>query len=85
MTIEAQLADNTLICERLGNVLRVYGLTQQQFADRISVGQPAVNSWLTGNRHLGIQSALVICDKFHVTLDYLYRGEVGGLTIAMLN
>jgi transcriptional regulator with XRE-family HTH domain len=76
---------NKLIGKRLGNVLRVYDLSQQQFADRIGVARPSLNGYLTGAGRLSLDSALAICDQFSVTLDYLYRGEVGGLTVAMLN
>ena len=88
MTALNHLQDDTsptAIGNRLAMIKRAYGLTQQQFADRIGVTQGAISGWLTGYRHLGLQSALVICDEFNVTLDYLYRGESGGLTVSTLN
>lgn len=50
------------------------GLTDTAFARSIGMKQNTYSPWEQGKRRPKIESALLICDKYNVTLDWLYRG-----------
>ena len=58
-------------------------LKQVAFAKRLGVTQGALSGWESGKRHLGLGTALTICDQFRVSLDFLYTGSVAGLDVAI--
>lgn len=50
-------------------------LSQQQLADELNLSRRAVSLWETGRRVPDLQSALLLADYFHTTLDHLVKGE----------
>lgn len=67
------------IGRRLAMVRTLAKLTQDEMAESLGVTQGTYSAWETGGRHLGLNSAHAICDVYDVTLDWLYRGHMGGL------
>lgn len=51
------------------------GLSQQQLADALNLSRRTVSLWETGRRAPDLQSALLLADYFHTTLDHLVKGE----------
>ena len=51
------------------------GLSQQQLADDLNLSRRAISLWETGRRTPDLQSALLLADYFHTTLDHLVKGE----------
>jgi len=51
------------------------GLSQQQLADDLNLSRRSVSLWETGRRAPDLQSALLLADYFHTTLDHLVKGE----------
>ena len=51
------------------------GLSQQQLADDLNLSRRAISLWETGRITPDLQSALLLADYFHTTLDHLVKGE----------
>ena len=60
---------------RIMSLRRDAGVSQQQLADDLNLSRRTVSLWETGRRAPDLQSALLLADYFHTTLDYLVKGE----------
>lgn len=58
--------------ERLKNLRKNAGLSQDSFAKDLSVGQSTIAGWENGKREPNIEMFCRIADYFGVTLDYLF-------------
>lgn len=47
--------------------------SQEQLAERLSVSRQAISKWETGESLPDVDKAMLICDFFGVTLDFLLR------------
>lgn len=65
------------ISTRIVSLRKDAGLSQQQLADDLNLSRRAVSLWGTGRRAPDLQSALLLADYFHTTLDHLVKGEHG--------
>ena len=65
------------ISTRIVSLRKDAGLSQQQLADDLNLSRRAVSLWETGRRAPDLQSALLLADYFHTTLDHLVKGEHG--------
>jgi transcriptional regulator with XRE-family HTH domain len=65
--------------ERLALVRRVYGLQQQEFAERATINASAYNQYERGKRLISISHAHRLCDVYALNLDWIYRGDPTGL------
>ena len=63
------------ISTRIVSLRKDAGLSQQQLADDLNLSRRAISLWETGRRAPDLQSALLLADYFHTTLDYLVKGE----------
>lgn len=55
------------------------GITQAEFARSVAISPTRMNNFETGFRRLTLDVASKICDRYGVTLDWLYRGDPSGL------
>ena len=62
--------------ERLQEVRRRAGLTQEQFAAELKVSRQAVSKWESCRGYLEIEKILYICNRYQVSLDELFSQEV---------
>ena len=58
--------------QRLQEVRRRSGLTQEQFAERLCVSRQAVSKWESGRGYPEIEKILYICSCYGVTLNELF-------------
>lgn len=63
------------IAWRLSATLAALEINQTEFARRCGFTTPRVNNWLAGTAPPRLDAAHIICDKFPVTLDWIYRGD----------
>lgn len=61
--------------ERLQEVRRSAGLTQEQFAEDLQVSRQAVSKWESGRGYPEIEKLLYICEVYGVTLNDLFEQE----------
>ena len=62
--------------ERLQEVRRRVGLTQEQFAAELKVSRQAVSKWESCRGYPEIEKILYICNRYQVSLDKLFSQEV---------
>lgn len=65
------------ISTRIVSLRKDADLSQQQLADDLNLSRRAISLWETGRRSPDLQSALLLADYFHTTLDHLVKGEHG--------
>ena len=51
------------------------GLSATEFARENGMGRPMWHNIETGFSRIGIDAAMKLCDKYHITLDWIYRGR----------
>lgn len=61
--------------ERLQEVRRSAGMTQEQFAESLQVSRQAVSKWESGRGYPEIEKLLYICQNYGVTLNDLFEQE----------
>lgn len=62
--------------ERLQQLRRKNGLTQEQFAEQLQVSRQAVSKWESGRGYPEMEKLLYICSRYQVTLNELFEQEV---------
>ena len=67
------------VARRLRRTREAVGLDQQQFGSRAGMSQPQYNQYETGKRIITLRSAMMLCDEYSLTLDWIYRGDPSGL------
>ena len=67
--------DNMEFNEKLQELRKQRGLTQEQLAARLFVSRTAVSKWESGRGYPGIDSLKAIAKLFSVTVDELLSGE----------
>jgi transcriptional regulator with XRE-family HTH domain len=75
----------TDVGRRLAAARRALDLDQQEFGRRAGLSQPQYNQYENGRRLLTLRSALLLCDHYSLTLDWLYRGDPSGLPYRLAN
>ncbi|MET3504834.1 helix-turn-helix transcriptional regulator [Halalkalibacter oceani] len=50
-------------------------LTQEQLAEKLQVSRSTISSWETGRSYPDLEMVIVLCDCFHVSLDFLLRED----------
>jgi transcriptional regulator with XRE-family HTH domain len=55
-------------------------ISQTEFAESIGIGPSAYNQFETGARRITVDASIALRDKYQVTLDYIYLGDMDGLS-----
>jgi hypothetical protein len=67
------------IAARLGQVRRAFSdLPRTGWADLHGFNRPQYTHWENGTRRIPIENAEVICDRYGLSLDFIYRGKLDG-------
>lgn len=66
------------VAERIDLVRRALNMTQVDFASGIGLGKSAYGNWMAG-KIPNIRTALLLCDAYDLTLDWIYRGDPSNL------
>jgi len=72
-------SDPHLVGERMRKVRALYDLSQKGLAEAGGVTPAAVGNWEQGRSRPTLHQADIICTKYAVTMDYLFRGDLGSL------
>ena len=62
--------------EKLQEVRKQSGMTQETFAEKLHVSRQAVSRWESGRGYPEIEKILYICHRYHTTLDALFADEL---------
>jgi transcriptional regulator with XRE-family HTH domain len=71
------------VARRLSQCRKALGLQQDVFASEAGLSQSRYNQYETGKRLLTLDAALLLCARYNVTLDWLFRGDPSGLPYAL--
>jgi hypothetical protein len=70
------------VADRIAELMRWRRLTRAEFLRIIKLTSKGhASDVLTGEKRLGLDSALILCERYHVTLDWIYRGDYGSLPL----
>ena len=61
--------------DRLAEVRRGHGLTQEQFAEQLQVSRQAVSKWESGRGYPEMEKILYICNRYQVSIADLFAEE----------
>ena len=64
---------------RLKLTRQVLGLTQVALCRSVGIATNTYNQYEKGVTRPTVENAIAICEAFHLTLDWLYRGDPSGL------
>ena len=73
----------TDVARRLTRTRQAFGMQQQEFGVSAGMSQPQYNQFETGKRLLTLHYALALCERYGLTLDWLYRGDPSGLPYSL--
>ena len=62
--------------EKLQEVRKQSGMTQETFDEQLHVSRQAVSRWESGRGYPEIEKILYICHRYHTTLDTLFADEL---------
>ncbi len=74
------LRSNRAIGERLELVRTAMGKNQKAFANAAGVASNTYNQYTTGTNSPALEEAHKLCDRWGLTLDWIYRGDARGLS-----
>lgn len=63
-----------MIGERIKELRKLLGLTQQEFAEKVGIKRNSVATYETGKSNVGDPTAMLICNTFNVNEDWLRSG-----------
>ncbi len=61
--------------DRLQNLIKSNNITQKELAYKLNVKRGSVSNWVTNRRFPDAETLIKIADYFHVTIDFLLRGD----------
>lgn len=67
------------IAGRLKLTRRALGLTKTDFSSAADIAINTYSQWESGDRSPDLVLAIRLCDRFELTLDWIYRGDLSGL------
>ncbi len=69
------------IGQRLAAIRMAFSdLSQKAWAEKNGFNPTQYNNWETGVRRITVDAAEVLMDRYGLTLDFIYRGRVDGLS-----
>lgn len=72
--------DRTAVGRRLELTRQALGFDQQTFAREAGLKASTYNQYETGKNMPQIVAAHALCDRYRLSLDWIYRGEMDGLS-----
>lgn len=67
------------VSARLELTRKALGLSAREFAGAAGIGDSTYSNYKKAKRSPEIENALKLCDRFELTLDWIYRGDPSGL------
>lgn len=62
------------MADRIQNLRKAKGMSQEELADQIGVSRQAVSKWESGQSTPDLEKIIMISDLFEVTTDYILKG-----------
>ncbi|GEM_PF-75681 len=74
MTLSKKRVSVMNIADRIQNLRKAKGISQEELADKIGVSRQAVSKWESKQSTPDIEKIIIMSDYFEVTTDYLLKG-----------
>lgn len=74
VSMEVMDLNHQTMSQTISELRKKYGLSQQEFGERIGVSNRAVSKWENGLAVPSIDTGYQICKTFHISLDSLFSG-----------
>lgn len=71
------------VARRLTSARAALGMDQETFGEGAGLSQSRYNQYETGKRLLTLQAAMMLCERYLLTLDWIYRGDPSGLPVRL--
>lgn len=68
---------------RLAVTRNALGLSQTELSEALNISRAALANWETCTRFPDIGAMTRMCDRFGITLDWIYRGDISGLPMSL--
>jgi transcriptional regulator with XRE-family HTH domain len=76
--------ENSVLARRLVRTRLALGYTTQRgFAEQLGIRSHQINVFERGRRRISLGVALLIREKFGISLDWIYCGDAAGLPAAL--
>ena len=62
------------IADRIQNLRKLRGISQEQLADRLGVSRQTISKWESEQSTPDMEKIILLSDYFEVTTDYLLKG-----------
>lgn len=69
------------VATRLRRTREAFGMQQGEFASAAGIAFNTYNQYEQGARLMRLENAMALCERFDLTLDWIYRGEPAGLPL----
>ena len=79
MKIESSPRWRKMVGQRLEMSIAAMGNKPAEIARLLGITQQRLSNYITGSRPLDIAIAIQLCQRFGLTLDWLYIGDMAGL------
>lgn len=74
--IIAKRGDIMELKDKILNLRKTHGMSQQGLADQLGVSRQSVSKWELGESYPDINNVIVLSEVFHVTTDYLLKEDI---------
>jgi transcriptional regulator with XRE-family HTH domain len=72
------------VARRLTRTRMALGFDQKTFGEQAGLSQPQYNQY-EQKRLLTLRAALLLCERYNLTLDWLFRGDPSGLPYRLVD
>lgn len=55
------------------------------WAEKNGFNHTQYSNWISGDRRIPVDASEKLCDRYDLTLDFIYRGKLSGLSENVLN
>jgi transcriptional regulator with XRE-family HTH domain len=69
------------VATRLRRTREAFKMGQGEFAAAAGIAFNTYNQYEQGARLMRLENAIALCDRFDITLDWIYRGDTSGLPL----
>lgn len=77
------MVDKQKVGERLGAAREALDWSQKDFAEAVDLTPQAWNNWEKGRQLIPPESAVKFCERFGLTLDFIYAGKLDALPTSL--
>jgi transcriptional regulator with XRE-family HTH domain len=68
-----------IVAARLRAIMQELGLRYDELGDMCGVTRSVISNWVNCYNLPEVREATALCEKTGITLDWLYRGHLGGM------